>query len=339
MSSETVPFENWFKRDYAHATQCFLCGADLTKTKKTDEHIIPQWVLHMFNLWDKKITLLNTVRFAYNRSVIPCCESCNNNHLSKLEKKIKQGVEGGYAHFKAQVTNLEIYQWCQLIFYKLLYKESFFRTILREPASHNIVTEGNFNAMVLNHFFLRSIDKQLNFENFFPGSIFICRVKTSPTQELNFDYIDDVPSQCFAIRLNDIGIVVILADSGLQQKAYDHLYQDILSHELAPIQFRNFFIKCVYIQHLFSDPFSYIVKEITDDGATIFQAVKADFSGNVYGDWVDENYLQLLASAFNVQPDDMRISNGNAGSFFYDNNGNWKDRSFEDDGFKNSTPT
>lgn len=69
---------------------CFLCGVSLSADNRTDEDVFPQWLLHKFDLWNKRLTLLNGTTIPYRQIRIPCCGSCNNNHLSKLENRIKQ---------------------------------------------------------------------------------------------------------------------------------------------------------------------------------------------------------------------------------------------------------
>lgn len=329
----TPLFESWFKRENNNSDLCFLCGRDLNQDNRSNEHIFPKWVLKKFDLWDKKINLLNDSTFNYSKAVIPCCKSCNNDYLSQLESGIKYSFDQGFDYFSQNLTTLEVYKWCQLIFYKILYKEQFLKSDITDPNSEKIVSEVQFNSMKLNHLFLRSIDKEIKFRNFFPGSIFIVNLKTSLKNEpLNFDFIDSVPEQCFAIRINDVGIIAILSDGDLQKMLFEEEYKDFLSHELAPIQFKNFFAKCLYRQTLFRDPFKYVVEPQTENRAIINRVYKEHFSGDVYLEGDSEQYLQLLGSVFNCDPEALRLKNGMAGSFFYDLNGNWKDRPFEDNG-------
>lgn len=89
MPGTSIPFESWFKRDYASQKICFLCGAELEDGKFTKEHIFPQWILKKFQLWDKSITLLNQVLYPYRTSIVPCCNKCNNDHLSSSKMKLK----------------------------------------------------------------------------------------------------------------------------------------------------------------------------------------------------------------------------------------------------------
>ena len=46
-------------------TQCFLCGEELDNGEDTKEHVIPKWLLHKFDLWDKTLVLLNRTRISY----------------------------------------------------------------------------------------------------------------------------------------------------------------------------------------------------------------------------------------------------------------------------------
>ena len=287
--------------------------------------------MNKFELWDKSIKLLNGIRYDYKRSIIPCCNVCNNESLSKLESIIKNGVEKGYQYFKDNVPPLAIYQWCQLIFYKWLYKETFFKEDIKDPKSEKIVRKENFGWMILNHLLLRSIDKTITFEDFFPGSVFICHLKTCPKASDNFDYLDAVPEQCIMLRLGEVGLVVILADSDIQKHLFAKQDEPYLSNHLAPIQFKNFFFQCMYRQHIFNDPYNFELKDITEDSLTISQITNKNFKDPVYGEWNQKDYATLLSQVFGGGVADYLTENG-IPSFLYDNDGNFKDRSFDNDG-------
>jgi hypothetical protein len=330
---DILNFENWFKREANNENICFLCGTSLNNTNKTKEHIFPKWVLQKFDLWKDPLKLLNDSYFNYRSATIPCCQDCNNNSLSALEKEIQTGVDKGYDYFKNNVSKGSIYKWSQLIFYKILYKEQFLKEDIKLRDSNKIVTERQFQFLRLNHLFLRSIDRKVEFTNFFPGSIFVCKLKTSKSDyRLNFDYLDSVPEQCYAIRMNDIGIIVLLADSGLQELVKVDEYNQYLSHTLAPIQFRNLFAKCLYQQMLFRDPFEYLIENKGKDTIFVTRKNKENFEGNVYEQGNANDYAELLGSVFNCDANQFRLSDGSTGSFFYDKNGIWKDREFDDDG-------
>ncbi len=63
---------------------CFLCGA-LMDGSKSAEHVFPKWLQNRYDLWNQKIELLNGSLMPYRQLTIPCCEKCNNEHLSSLE--------------------------------------------------------------------------------------------------------------------------------------------------------------------------------------------------------------------------------------------------------------
>ncbi|CUP05012.1 Uncharacterised protein [Clostridium baratii] len=70
--------------------KCFLCGEELNSNNSTVEHVFPKWLQHKFDLWNKKLILLNGSEIQYKNLTIPCCKNCNNNYLSnELEKKFR----------------------------------------------------------------------------------------------------------------------------------------------------------------------------------------------------------------------------------------------------------
>lgn len=326
-------FESWFSRDYNSSQKCFLCGKILNRNNSTKEHIFPQWILKEFDLYNNVITLLNGTTFPYRMAVIPCCNNCNNMHLSQLEIYIKNETQKGYEHFFRNVSMIKLYQWCQLIFYKILYKETFLKDNIKDSTSSFIISEDQFKLLSLNHLFLRSIDKKIEFKDFFPGSIFICNLKCSHDKSKNFDYFDSISHQCFGIRINDIGIIAVLGDTNLQKNLFNESYNDILNHILSPIQFKNLFAKCVFAQHNYNDPFHFEIGNITDESLTISIKFKEGISGNVYEVGNQDDYLSILASVFRCSHESFLLPNGKVGSLFYDKEGNWKDREFDDDGY------
>lgn len=112
------PFDT-LRFTYEH---CFLCGKDLKEEYNSIEHVFPKWLLNKFELWDKKLTLLNGSKISYRQLTIPCCKSCNSNHLSALEKTIRENVEKGYSAFY-NLDKTKIFQWTGKIFFGILFKE------------------------------------------------------------------------------------------------------------------------------------------------------------------------------------------------------------------------
>jgi len=76
---------------------CFLCGVVLDPERDTDEHVIPRWIQERYELWTERLTLLNHTTLnhttiPYRQLTIPCCVTCNNHHLGKIEMQVQQRV-------------------------------------------------------------------------------------------------------------------------------------------------------------------------------------------------------------------------------------------------------
>jgi hypothetical protein len=62
-----------FERDICVGGGCFICGAARDTRPFNDEHIIPEWVLRRFDLFDKKITLPNERPITYGHTGNTSC--------------------------------------------------------------------------------------------------------------------------------------------------------------------------------------------------------------------------------------------------------------------------
>ncbi len=210
------------------------------------------------------------------------------------------------------------------------------RSDRRDQNSKTITSPLDLASLRLSHAFLRSIDKKVTFNGFFPASIYVVRVKKSSDHALNFDYIDSIPDHSLAIRMNDIGIVALLRDGNLHELSLrKQLPPGLLDREFNPVQFRNLFAKLLYQQMLFKDPLKYKVKPIEDDALKIEAVMKERDEFNhfyVYGTANQEDYGQVLAQVLGTSVDALRLPDGSIGSLLFDKQGHWKERPFDDDG-------
>ena len=268
-------FETWLKRKANFKGICFLCGINLTKKTATKEHVFPKWLHRKFGLRNLNVFLVNRTTIPYRKLTVPCCKNCNGKHLSKLENVIKLQADLGYESFIRNVSKLEVYQWCLSIFYKMLLYETFLKANIREPNGRRLVTEQQFSLLELNHLMLRSIDKEIIFDNFFPGSIFICNTMTVENINHNFYYTDNVVQQLFCIRMNDIGIIAVLNDGNAQMSVGgDAEYKPYLEKKINPAELKYFYTKCLYRQSLFNDPYQYYLKDKKNDSVKIQMILK-----------------------------------------------------------------
>jgi hypothetical protein len=94
-----IEIGNIFKTIESHPLSrdcCFVCAEKLTDKNRTNEDIIPMWVQQRFGLTNQCFNLLNNTDISYRKLKIPCCNKCNNEHLSKLERIIQKAIDGGY---------------------------------------------------------------------------------------------------------------------------------------------------------------------------------------------------------------------------------------------------
>lgn len=122
--------------------QCIFCNLPAT----TEEDIFPKWLLQNKKLYNKRLNLLDGTSIPYRQLKIRICNKCNNETLSRIENKIKNG----------SATTLEYYIWSLKIYIGILYKESSLlsrkfgnkRTIIpkKEIVSDLIMAKNFFNV-------------------------------------------------------------------------------------------------------------------------------------------------------------------------------------------------
>ncbi|MDD2594109.1 MAG: hypothetical protein PHT45_07200 [Bacteroidales bacterium] len=125
---------------------CIFCGTEKDLSK---EHILPQWI------YDKDpnkffITNTNGVSQTYNKSVLPCCESCNNEILGHLEYRIQKVFKNtniGQNQYTIEKIEL-IILWLEIIAYKLQVME-IRRTFNKDKNSDFIPYLANFPIALL----------------------------------------------------------------------------------------------------------------------------------------------------------------------------------------------
>jgi len=89
---------------------CIFCD----NISNSREHLFPKWLLEYYKLYDQKLSLLDGSLISYRYLVIPLCNKCNNETLSKIENSIRNG----------NASDIEYYLWVIKISIGILYKES-----------------------------------------------------------------------------------------------------------------------------------------------------------------------------------------------------------------------
>ncbi len=159
----------------ANSPSCLLCNNDAT----TREHIIPQWIQKSFSLSDLKLRLWNGTFVPYKQVVIPLCQTCNGNLLSRLESKVRLGT----------ATEIEYYLWALKIRFCLSIKDSTLPMDRSNPSSGPLLSSAD--AFIGHDFVKHSLQ---NFERkgfiFSPnpfGSVFLF---DNPIDDNEFGFAD-----------------------------------------------------------------------------------------------------------------------------------------------------
>lgn len=277
---------------------CFLCSEELTKN--TDEHIFPKWLQHKFNLWNETITLLNGTKIPYRMLKIPCCNTCNNEHLSQLENELTKAVDGGYDSF-IQLDQDKIFYWAAKILYGLFFKELSLNIDRRDPMAGTIMSPETMGKFQTLHMLLQGIRFPTQYVPVKPYSIFIFKMYEYGDEdwdESNFNYFDSYFSTVFGMKMNDIGFILCIEDSGVQSEFGKNYFDKYKDKTLHPIQLKEIYAKINYKQLLAIYPPRYMT--IETDNERVVQVIQP--SGGVFEDWSQELYARGLAHIWSAYP-------------------------------------
>ncbi|WP_339465489.1 hypothetical protein [Pseudomonas sp. EA_65y_Pfl2_P74] len=233
--------------DFSEST-CFLCGNHVENNQRSREHVFPKWLLRHFALRDRPLTLLNGTTVAYRNLVIPCCQTCNNEYLSNIEREVRERFLIGAAEV-ATMDRGRLLLWVLKIFYGLLYRELFLPIDRRNQAAGNILSADDMEQFQLLHFILQSCRVPMGFsvvDSDIPASIFVFDVQEPSNADLKFDYKDDVVNRTLYLRLGKVGILAAF-DMGAQTPSGMEFFPRYQGRALHPLQFAelgaNLFMK------------------------------------------------------------------------------------------------
>ncbi len=116
--------------------------------------------------------------------------------------------------------------------------------------------------------------------------------------EVGFDYYDGIFSGTFAIRMNDIGIIVCLHDNGSQQEAMLDLSHKLKEIKIHPIQFDEIVAKVVYSASLLNRTPKYLVLNSADaniDNLVLSLPLQGFSTKPIFDDWIQKDYANLLS--------------------------------------------
>jgi hypothetical protein len=239
---------------------CFLCSAPLRSKNRSDEHVFPKWLQNRFNLWNQRLDLINFTNIPYKQLTIPCCKTCNNEHLSKIEDIVRKAVEAG-PNAVANLPSSTLYMWLSKIFYGILYRENLLRAD-RRTGKRPIIPKRVLQGLRLHHDFMQGIRRSLEFPFGIPGSILIFGTTLPNRIELQFDFLDNHANLSIALRMGSVGIICCLQDGGMTKAFHDHVEGDYYrKNRLHPLQFREATAEVFYKSMLLDSTALYTVVE------------------------------------------------------------------------------
>ncbi|MFB6452162.1 hypothetical protein [Bradyrhizobium tunisiense] len=205
-----------FVNDICLGRCCFICGAQPGSKVFNDEHIIPEWVLRKYNLFDRTITLPNNTTIKYSRYKVPCCEGCNSLMGRQIEQRISTVVNAGPEAIQNHIANgnsLEFFVWLGLIFLKTHLKDRDFRIErdLRE-SDHKISDLYDWETLHHLHCIVRCFVNGSHLDKEVLGSLGAFAAKSEGSLD-EFDYGDLIEAQTMLLRLGDVVLITTFNDA------------------------------------------------------------------------------------------------------------------------------
>jgi hypothetical protein len=266
---------------------CFLCGKYLV-TECSVEHVFPKWLLKKYNLWNQKIDLLNASTLQYRQLTIPCCEECNNQHLSRVEDEVSKSVKEGFESAR-KVPEKSWYLWVAKIFYGILRKEVSLVIDRANPKKGNILTGDVLASFKSLHLFLQAFRGMHRFNGDVPYTILLCNLHDIGEK---FDFRDNFSQSTVAVRMGEIGIIVSFEDGGLVKNTYGKYVDKVDGRKLHPVQFMELYAKVSYQVKLLKTPLTYVTEShVEGQRIATTQIVN---SSTYREEWNQEEFSHLL---------------------------------------------
>lgn len=237
------PFDDFYK-EIVEADSCFICGVfrESGDKKFNDEHIIPQWLLRRFGLYNEKIRLPNNELVKYSSQTLPCCVECNSDLAKVYETPLSNILKPKYNDFKASVTQDDaklIFKWLSLIFIKnhLKGKERRFE-LDRRIESSTIADTFDWGPMHHVWCVARSYYSQADIGELVYGTMIAIPI-VEEGGNCDFDYMDSHSTRVIAVKIGDYAIVAILDDAKFFSSVYEDFIDKIKGKQLSFIQLRE----------------------------------------------------------------------------------------------------
>lgn len=183
--------------------KCFACGGE--PSTGDGEHVIPLWLQGRLGLSNEFITILNGTRLPYRSLKIPCCESCNNGFLSRIESNVKRVFEEKDPI--QEYGKLSIARWLSKILIGILVKETSLLHDRSNTLDGNILPSSFISELQHCHFIMQSARKTSRFSclhSKFPFSFYTYTI-TDNGENGKFDLSTNIIGMSISIRVGNRG--------------------------------------------------------------------------------------------------------------------------------------
>lgn len=238
-----------FITDIVKGGKCFICGKSKRDVEFNNEHVIPQWILRKFDLYNKKIKLPNGSYLPYGQYKVPCCKECNQLLSVHYEKPVSDIFKGDYDQVISQISGNKkklrlLYRWLCLLFFKTHLKDKFLLENRNKENFEGFIGDRHYWEDIHHvHCLLRQPYTNAEIERFAFGTFMIFPVSKD---SLGFDYIDSSWCKTIAVQIGDCCLVAVLNDAYAVQCVMNERINDI-EVPLNTIQVREFVAHMNYI--------------------------------------------------------------------------------------------
>jgi hypothetical protein len=290
---------------------CFLCRSPLHSGNRTEESVLPRWVRSRFHLGTDGATEAGQDDFLLKARTIPCCRYCNLKHLVQIENAVRDAVFSGPDAVRALPPTI-VHVWLGKIFYGLMCPDQ--SSIDNDERRGHSWLMDEDGGLQFHRLFLRGLDKRQMAPMKRPGSLFIFETQVPHRIGLQFDFFDNQPLGCVAIRMGSVGLICVFQDGGMVQDALQPPRGERLgNYPLHPSQFREVVAIIAYKASLMKRvPRSNEVRSasISPTGVSF-----DDWTAEGFSRWQSIVHGQPVSELFDSRSDPVTYLSGPSGEF------------------------